>query len=148
MIQSVIYGVIGAAFCLGGVWLSSVAFSPSSSSEPQVQKPAYDVRKASSLNVPFLRGGQVLGYIVIQLSYAVDRGVKDVDHVAVETLLHDEAFRTLYGDQRIDPRSLEKYDLNSLIKQLLARVRSRIGSEAIQDILVSEFSFIPASSNR
>ncbi len=90
-----------------------------------------------------LRSGVLHGYLVVQFAYATDREVTDPEHFTVETLLHDEAFRILYSDATIDSRTLEKYDLAGFKGSLLARLRSRLTSESIQDILINEFSFVP-----
>lgn len=148
MIKSLLYGICGSLFCLLGFWIAGIAHSSAPQKETVVDKSAYEVRKAGSLNVPVLRQGKLYGYIVVQLAYALNRQVDDIDHTSVESLLQDEAFRTLYSDQQIDWRTLEKYDLNALTKKLLTRVKERIPSEAIQDILIREFSFVPATSLR
>lgn len=148
MIKAMNHGVLGALFCLLGFWLGGHVSNPFQSEEAPADKPAYETRKVGSLNVPILRQGKLHGYIVIQLAYALDRSTDDIDHNTVSSLLQDEAFRTLYSDLQIDWRTLEKYDLNSLTKKLLSRVKDRVPSEAIQDILVHEFSFVPASSLR
>ena len=114
----------------------------------EAAKASYEVRKAGVLNVPLLRRGELMGYIVIRLGYAVDGPTGDFDSQTVEAILQDEAFRTIYSDASIDPKKLESYDLTSFTKQLSDRVRSKISSDSFKDALVNEFHFVPASSLR
>jgi hypothetical protein len=148
MIKGLIYGLIGGACALVGYWAAD-AYRRAPSSTPAVEatKP-YAVRKAGTLNVPVLRGGKIHGYIVVRFAYALDREIKEPEHLAVESLLHDEAFRVLYSDQHVDFRTIEKYDIAGLKQKLLERLRSRLSSDSVQDVLISEFSFVPVSALR
>ena len=55
----------------------------------------------------------------------------------------DEAFRTLYGDPRLDFRHLEKYDMDGLTKKLAAAINARLGEGMVKDVLIQDFSYMP-----
>ena len=62
--------------------------------------------------------------------------------------MQDEAFRTIYADNSLDPKKLENFDLNGLTRKIAERVRSRVSSESFKDALVNEFQFVPVSALR
>lgn len=148
MLKPLLLGVMGAVSALSGHWLANnrTVFWPEKSEA--LAKPAYEFRKAGVLNVPLLRKGELQGYIVIRLGYAVDGPTDGFNAQTVEAIMQDEAFRTIYSDQSINPRTLDKFDLTAFTKQLGERVRSRVASEAFKDALVNEFHFVPASALR
>ncbi|MDP2357200.1 MAG: hypothetical protein Q8M31_14215 [Beijerinckiaceae bacterium] len=146
MIHSLLLGVLAAIFALAGTWLSDNVNLFAKDGSENAAKPAYQVKKAGTLNVPILRQGELKGYLVVRLAYATDGSIASVDANTLEALVQDEVFRTLYSDTSINPQKLELFDLNGLAKQLAERIRGRISSDSFKDILISEFSYVPVSS--
>lgn len=148
MVKPVLFGIVCAIAGIGGQWfaLNMASFWPSASSSSA--KPAYEVRRVGVLNVPIIRKGELQGYIVIRLGYAVDGPTGDFDARTVEAIMQDEAFRTIYADNSLDPKKLENFDLNGLTRKIAERVRSRVSSESFKDALVNEFQFVPVSALR
>jgi len=65
--------------------------------------------------------------------------------VSPEAILLDEAFRAIYSDGRLNFCHLEKYDLDRLTQDLIGRVRQRLSSDAVKDVIVQEFNFVSLS---
>ena len=63
--------------------------------------------------------------------------------VPPDDFIADEAFRELYTSD-IDFKHLEKYDVDRLTKVLAERINNRLAKKIIKDILVAEFTFVPA----
>lgn len=148
MLKSVLFAAACAIASIGGQWLAvnSASFWPGESASSA--KPSYEVRRVGVLNVPLIRKGELQGYIVVRLGYAVSGPTGEFDAQAVEAIMQDEAFRSIYSDSSIDPKKLESFDLNAFTKKIADSVRSRVSSDAFKDVLVNEFQFVPVSALR
>jgi flagellar basal body-associated protein FliL len=101
-----------------------------------------EYKKTRPLNVPIIAKGTVAGYVVAQFGYTLStENAKDLA-VPPEVFLLDEAFQTIYSDERLDFRHLEKYDVARLTKSLVAKVNKRMGKEVLKDVLVEELNFV------
>jgi hypothetical protein len=98
--------------------------------------------KTSPINVPIIANGLVAGYVIIQLSYTINAEDGKKANVPIEAFLLDEAFKTLYGDEKLDFRHLERYDVASLTQNLIKKVNVRLNSPMVKDVLVEEFNYI------
>ena len=83
--------------------------------------------------------------MIAQFSFTVDKTAAKQLAVSPEPILLDEAFRAIYSDDRLNFRHLEKYDLDRLTKDLIGRVRQRLSSDAVRDVIVQEFNFVSLS---
>jgi len=101
-----------------------------------------EYKKTRPLNVPIIAKGAVAGYVVAQFGYTlVPDNAKELS-VPPEAFLLDEAFQSLYADDKLDFRHLEKYDVAGLTKMLAQKVNHRLNKEVIKDILVEELNFV------
>jgi hypothetical protein len=105
-----------------------------------IDKVGYE--KTRPINVPMIANGSVQGYVVAQFSYTANIEDKKKVSVPIEAFLLDEAFKTLYGDEKLDFRHLEKYDMASLTKNLVERVNGRLNNPLLKDVLVEEFNYV------
>ena len=128
---------LGASYA-GAQWRLQKAHAP----QPAA-KEATEQKKTRVINVPMIVGGQVQGYIVAQFAYVVDaQAAKTLGPIADNFIL-DEAFRKIYADETLDFRQLKKFDLAKLAQDVQARVAERMKSDAVKEILVNEFNFVP-----
>lgn len=101
-----------------------------------------EYKKTRPLNVPIIAKGVVAGYVVAQFGYTIIAdNAKDLA-VPPDVFLLDEAFKTLYADDKLDFRHLEKYDVASLTKTLVQKVNHRMEKDVVKDILVEELNFV------
>jgi hypothetical protein len=105
-----------------------------------VDKIGYE--KTRPINVPMIANGSVQGYVVAQFSYTANAEDKKQVNVPIEAFLLDEAFKTLYGDEKLDFRHLEKYDMAGLTKSLVEKVNVRLNNPLLKDVLVEEFNYV------
>jgi hypothetical protein len=92
--------------------------------------------------VPIIVAGAVEGYVVAQFVYTADASLLNRLTVPPEPFMLDQAFRTIFSDERIDLAHLERFDLASLTGSLRTAVNARFGTEVVQDILVEQFTYI------
>jgi hypothetical protein len=101
-----------------------------------------EYQKTRALSVPMVENGGVQGYIVARFVYTVDANVMHQLSVPPEPFVVDEAFRKIYGDERLDFRKLARYDLTSLTETIKARVNERMRANIVQDVLVDDFNYV------
>ncbi len=100
-------------------------------------------KKTAPINVPMISNGNVEGYIVAQFVYLADETSLRELSVPADDFIADEAFRALYSSD-VDFKHLEKYDVDRLTKVLTEKINHRLAKDIIKDILVAEFTFVPA----
>ncbi len=98
--------------------------------------------KTRPINVPVIGNGSVQGYVIVQLSYTVNAEDGKKANIPIEAFLLDEAFKTLYADDKLDFRHLEKYDVASLTQNLIKKVNARLNNPIVKDVLMEEFNYI------
>ncbi len=132
--------------CLGSSY--AVAFIENSGKrDAREAKVALEVAKTRVINVPVIAGGAVRGFIVAQFNYTVDAGKAKSLPISPEVFLLDEAFRTIYTDEKLDFRHLAKYDIDGFTKRLVAATNKRLGGDLVHDVLIQDFTFISKEEN-
>ncbi|HEY8578243.1 MAG TPA: hypothetical protein VIL72_00040 [Beijerinckiaceae bacterium] len=149
MLRMLAAGVWGGLVAVGasfgaGLWLDRAPAAAGHATPAQ----KVELKKTPPLNVPIVRDGVLQGYFVLQVGYMVESEAFKAQPDAPEAFVLDETFRATYADDTIDFRKLQKYDIDALMQRVLTRVRARMKSEIVKDVLVQEFSFVPTSSLR
>jgi hypothetical protein len=101
-------------------------------------------KKMEPINVPMIANGKIEGYVVAQFVYLADAHSLKQLQVPADVFIADEAFRSLYSTS-LDFRHLDKYDLGTLTKALVAKANQRLGAEIVKDVLVEQFIYVPRS---
>jgi hypothetical protein len=114
--------------------------SGSATSEPALRGLNYE--KTAPINVPIIVEGAIEGYVVAQFVYTAEASLLNRLTVPPEPFMLDQAFRTIFSDERIDLEHLERFDLASLTASLRDDVNARFGTEVVQDVLVEQFTYI------
>ena len=102
----------------------------------------FETLKTRAISVPMVADGAVQGYVVAQFMVTSNSTITKKLGLNPEPFVIDEAFRTLYGDPKLDFRHLDRYDLTNLTKDLVTRVNARLEPGALKDILVQDFNFL------
>jgi len=103
----------------------------------------YEYRKTRVINVPIIADGALLGYVIVQLLYAIDAKAAEKLNFNPDAYVLDFALRKLYGDPSLDFRRLERYDVNGLTKQITAMMNEKLGDGMVKDVLVQDFAYMP-----
>jgi hypothetical protein len=98
--------------------------------------------KTKVINVPMIAEGSVQGYIVAQLVFTADAKVLRQLSVPPEAFVVDEAFRSIYGDQKLDFKNLARYDLARFTQTVKEQVNKRLQTDVLQDVLVQDFNYV------
>lgn len=138
---------------IAGIWACIVTVSASfaisywkegqsASSPEQEYLEGLVYEKTKVINVPMIADGGVQGYIVAQLVFTADGKVLRQLPVPAEAFVVDEAFRSIYGDQKLDFKNLARYDLAVFTQTVKQRVNKRLQNEVLQDVLVQDFNYV------
>jgi hypothetical protein len=104
-----------------------------------------EYKKTKEFTVPKVSDGAIQGYVIVQLSYAVDPAVQKNIAAPPEAFLLDEAFRYIYNDDGIDFNNMKKYNLQKLTKTMMDNVNARLNCALVKDVLISEFNYMSKS---
>ena len=111
-------------------------------------EPKIETRKAKPLSVPIARGGQMRGYVVMNLVYVVDAGAAAAFGRDIEPYLLDEAFSALYADASFDVDRIEAYDVERFKAGIGQRLQTRLGAPIVREVLIQEFNYVAAADLR
>ena len=98
--------------------------------------------KTKVINVPMIAEGSVQGYIVAQLVFTADAKTLRQLPVPPEPFVVDEAFRNIYGDEKLDFKNLSRFDLALFAQTVREHVNKRLQTDVLQDVLVQDFNYV------
>jgi len=110
--------------------------------------PLLETRKTKEINVPKIRDGAVRGYVVMQFSYVVDLAAMKKTPISPDAFVIDEAFRSIYNDDKIDFMRLEKVDIHALAEHIIKNVNARLKANVLTDIAFHEFTFMAYAESK
>ncbi len=93
-------------------------------------------------SVPMIRDGQVLGYVIIQLNYAIDKDAIKKAHIDPQPYLVDAAFRAVYLNPQADFAKLRASDIDKLTDAIKAEANRRLGDGMVQHVLLAQLNFV------
>ncbi|MEZ0221388.1 hypothetical protein AB7714_18395 [Tardiphaga sp. 1201_B9_N1_1] len=128
---------VGTSFGIS-YWKETAAALPAKQDQPE----GLVYEKVKVINVPMIADGSVQGYIVTQLVFTANAKVLRQLPVPPEPFVVDEAFRMIYGDQKLDFKNLGRYDLTQFAQTVRAQVNKRLQTEALQEVLVQDFNYV------
>ena len=141
---------------LGGVWVCAVTSAAvyfaslqaggaaAPAEEPYLQ--GIDYVKTRQITVPRISDGKIQGYVLARFVFTVDAQAVRQLAVPPEVFVVDEAFRAIYGDDKLDFENLQKLDLSGLTQMITDRVNARVQPELVQETLVEQFDYVPFST--
>jgi hypothetical protein len=128
---------VGTSFGIS-YWKETAAALPAKQDQPE----GLVYEKVKVINVPMIADGSVQGYIVTQLVFTANAKVLRQLPVPPEPFVVDEAFRMIYGDQKLDFKNLGRYDLTLFAQTVRAQVNKRLQTDALQEVLVQDFNYV------
>lgn len=98
--------------------------------------------KTEMTSVPMVRGGEVLGYVIIQLSFAADKAKLAQMKLEPAPFMTDAAFRAIYANEQVDFRRLRRSDLDSLTTMIAQEANARMGADIVRQVLIQQLNFV------
>ena len=149
MIKTLLIGLWVCVVALG----SSYFFVQMNNSSAALVAPTEEAEviefiKTDMVSVPVIRQGKVQGYLVAQLSFAVNK--TETKKLAFEPTpyLVDVAYRALYENSAIDFSQLQPQDLTLLAQKILEGANAKLGGEVVKDVLMNEINYVPRDEVR
>jgi len=136
-----------------GVWViavtalatyGSVQFTASMSGAASEEQKDFGVEELQTdmTSVPMIRDGDIVGYVIIQLSFQADRRELEEQKMEPTPYLVDAAFRVIFGSTDIDFRKLRSSDLNRLTSKIRAESNAQMGSDLVRTVLIQQLNFV------
>jgi hypothetical protein len=98
--------------------------------------------RAEMTSVPMIRNGEIIGYLIIQLSFQADRAILEEKKLEPMPYLNDAAFRVIFAHTDIDFRRLREADLNALTDAIATEANARIGGKLVRHVLIQQLNFV------
>jgi hypothetical protein len=131
--------IVTAAATFGAVHLKSFTDAGEQSGQEDL---GVEELKAEMTSVPMIRGGEIIGYLIIQLSFQADRRVLAEKQLEPMPYLNDAAFRVIFASTDVDFRRLRGSDLDSMTAAITKEANARIGGEMIRQVLIQQLNFV------
>jgi flagellar basal body-associated protein FliL len=127
-----------------GATFGSVYFAHSSAEEDSTEEPNLGVEelKSEMTSVPVMRNGDVIGYLILQLSFAADRRLLEDRKVDPLPFMMDAAFRVIFAATDVDFRRLRSKDLEELTTAIAKEANTRIGADLVRHVLLQQWNFV------
>lgn len=140
-------------FVVAAVWIVAVTigtifFSYSASGE----KPApagtslflgeLEYLKTEMLSVPVLQDGEVKGYFLSSLVYAIEPDKLKKLSIPADSLLVDQLYTYMYSSPHVDFTNPEGIDLAALRTELRDSINERVGDKLIHEVLIEQMDYL------
>lgn len=94
------------------------------------------------MSIPVLRGGDVSGYLLLQISFAADRALLEHRKLDPMPFLKDAAFRVVFSQADIDVRRPKPGDLDALTTAIAKEANTRLGAELVRQVLLQQLNYV------
>ena len=141
---------------LGGIWVCAVTSASvylaswnaggASATDEEAYLQGIDYVKTRQITVPKIAEGKIQGYVIARFVFTVDAQSLRQLAVPPEVFVVDEAFRAIYGEDKLDFEDLQKVDLSTLTELITANVNNRVQPDLVKETLVEQFDYVPYSS--
>jgi hypothetical protein len=141
---------------LGGIWVCAVtsasvyfaSWNAGTASAPaeEAYLQGLDYVKTRQITVPRIAEGKIQGYVIARFVFTVDAQALRQLAVPPEVFVVDEAFRAIYGEDKLDFADLRKVDLSGLAAMIATKVNDRVQPELVKEVLVEQFDYVPYST--
>ena len=149
MIKTLLIGLWVCVVALGSSYFF-VQMNNSSAAHvaPEAEAEVIEFIKTDMVSVPVIREGKVQGYLVAQLSFAVNKTATKKLAFEPTPYLVDVAYRALYENSAIDFAQLQPQDLTLLAKKIAEGANAKLGGEIVKDVLMNEINYVPRDEVR
>jgi hypothetical protein len=149
MLKLVILGmwviVVTAGATFGSVHLRALSAGDTSG---ETEDLGVEELKAEMTSIPMIRGGEIIGYLIIQLSFQADRRVLAEKKLEPLPYINDAAFRAIFSSTDVDFRRLRGSDLDKLTAAIMKEANNRIGADVVRQVLIQQLNFVPKEDIR
>ena len=143
MLKTVLIGVWIALVTAGATYVSATMKIPlGRAGEAGGEGAGVEELATDMISVPMIRGGTIMGYIIIQLSFAADRGMLEKLKLEPKPFLVDAAFRAVYSNSQVDFTRLKASDIDALTTTIAEEANKRMGGELVKQVLIQQLNYV------
>jgi hypothetical protein len=95
-----------------------------------------------NMTVPVISGGALQGYVLTQVAVLLKADSLASLPQPPDLLLTDEVFKTVYAEEQIDFKHMEKIDLVKLSKKIVQNINDRAGAPVTDDVYIQELHYM------
>lgn len=126
-----------------GATFASVYISPGDHSDStDLEDNELETLASELSSVPIIRGGDVVGYVILQLSFAADKAALEGRRIDPMPYIKDSAFRVVFTSPDIDFRRLKAGDLDELTERIAAEANTRLGANVVRHVLFQQLNYV------
>lgn len=141
MLKLVAVGVWVILVTAGATFASGYFGKAPSPSAPQ-EDLGVEQMTSELTSVPVMRGGEVAGYVILQLSFSADRALLAQKKVEPMPYIKDSAFRVIFTSADVDFRHLKPGDLDRLTDTIGREANRRLGMELVRQVLFQQLNYV------
>lgn len=131
----VILVTAGATFA--SVYLGKASSAPAAPEDTGVEEMTSELT-----SIPVMRGGDVAGYVILQLAFAADRTLLGQKKLDPMPYMKDSAFRVIFTSTDIDFRHLRPGDLDRLTAMIGEQANRRLGAGVVREVLFQQLNYV------
>lgn len=134
-----------------GIWVilvtAGATFASAYLGKPPTASPVHDDMGVEDMtseltSIPVLHGGDVAGYLIVQLSFAADRALLGQKKLEPMPYIKDAAFRVIFTTTDIDFRRLKPGDLDRLTDMISKEANRRLGFDLVRNVLFQQLNYV------
>lgn len=141
MLKLVAVGVWVIVVTAGATLASVLLGNPAGSDAPAADQ-GIDELTSELTSIPVFRGGDVVGYLILQLSFAADRTLLAQKKVDPMPYMKDSAFRVIFTSTDIDFRHLKPGELDRLTEAIASDANQRLGADLVRQVLFQQLNYV------
>lgn len=108
---------------------------------------SFSFMRTKLMTVPIIVKGDVAGYVMSQLIYAVDRNLDTRTSTILNFFVNDEIFNILFSSYSTT-REIERIKLEDIKQSIIEGVNERIGQPVLKDLFVQQFGYVSEKALR
>jgi hypothetical protein len=127
-----------------GATYGSVYLARSGTADTEAGAPDEGVEelKSEMTSIPVMRDGDVIGYLILQLSFAADRRLLAERKLDPLPFMMDATFRVIFSRTDVDFWRLKSKDLDELTAEIAKQANARLGAELVREVLLQQVNFV------
>ncbi len=125
-----------------GATFASVHLARTAGPERPVEDLGVEQMTSEMMSIPVIRGGDVSGYVILQLSFAADRALLEHRKLDPMPFMQDAAFRVVFTQPGIDFLRLKPEDLDALTDRMAKEANGRLGAALVRQVLLQQVNYV------
>jgi len=150
MIKFIIMGLWVLFVTLGGLFIGYGMTNKTQVETVDIEISEQEKRAQASteiMNVPVMVEGEVKGYLLVQLTYIMDKKIQSDIDLELAPFVNDAIFAEFFGAYT-DVSQIEKLHFEPSRQRIIDNVNQRFGALVLDDLLVQQFNFITVEKIR